>query len=51
MRQAASLAVLLALLAGCGQKGPLFLPEDTQAAERYGHQATASPDPESREKG
>ncbi len=28
--------LLLALLAGCGQKGPLYLPDDEAAAERYG---------------
>lgn len=32
----ALLAVALILLAGCGQKGPLYLPGDTEAAERYG---------------
>ena len=33
----ATLALALALaLAGCGQKGPLYLPDDEQAAERYG---------------
>lgn len=32
----ALLAVALMLLAGCGQKGPLYLPDDTEAAERYG---------------
>lgn len=29
-------AGLALLLAGCGQKGPLYLPDDEQAAERYG---------------
>ncbi|NWN82714.1 MAG: lipoprotein [Halomonas sp.] len=32
----AALALMLAIgLAGCGQKGPLYLPGDEQAAERY----------------
>lgn len=32
-----ALTLLLALLlAGCGQKGPLYLPDDKAAAERYG---------------
>lgn len=30
------LAVVLMLLVGCGQKGPLYLPDDSEAAERYG---------------
>ncbi|MBN8412942.1 lipoprotein [Halomonas sp. DP8Y7-3] len=32
------LILLLAMtsLAGCGQKGPLYLPGDEEAAERYG---------------
>lgn len=39
-RLAASLAPMLALalalgLAGCGQKGPLTLPDDERAAERH----------------
>lgn len=29
------LVALLSLLAGCGQKGPLYLPDDEAAAERY----------------
>nr|WP_282040578.1 lipoprotein [Halomonas alimentaria] len=34
---ALGLALILALgLAGCGQKGPLYLPDDEQAAEQYG---------------
>ncbi|MBB3141335.1 putative small lipoprotein YifL [Halomonas organivorans] len=37
MRRLAPLTLLtLALLAGCGQKGPLYLPGDEAAAERYG---------------
>ncbi len=28
-------ALLLMLLAGCGQKGPLYLPGDEEAAEAY----------------
>ncbi|QFU03301.1 hypothetical protein FIU83_16845 [Halomonas sp. THAF5a] len=39
-------ALMLALaLAGCGQKGPLYLPGDEAAAERYdpaGEQATSN---------
>ncbi|MDI5890073.1 lipoprotein [Halomonas sp. LR5S13] len=36
MRRLAPLAVALGLtLAGCGQKGPLYLPDDEAAAERY----------------
>lgn len=31
----AALALALAL-AGCGQKGPLYLPDDKAAADRYG---------------
>ena len=31
------LALVMALgLAGCGQKGPLYLPDGEQAAEQYG---------------
>ncbi|TFH85335.1 hypothetical protein EQG41_17995 [Billgrantia azerbaijanica] len=29
------------LLAGCGQKGPLYLPGDEAAAERYGNPPSA----------
>ncbi len=29
------IALVLTVLAGCGQKGPLYLPGDEQAAERY----------------
>ncbi|MFG6158502.1 lipoprotein [Halomonas sp. 1390] len=42
----AALALTLAL-AGCGQKGPLYLPGDEAAAERYdpaGEQATSNDD-------
>jgi predicted small lipoprotein YifL len=46
-----ALGALLLLLAGCGQKGPLFLPDDEQAAERYGSAEPAPSDTESREKG
>lgn len=38
MRQLSSLCLailMLALLAGCGQKGPLYLPGDEEAAETY----------------
>ncbi|SFH60952.1 lipoprotein-attachment site-containing protein [Modicisalibacter xianhensis] len=31
----AGLLLALTLLAGCGQKGPLYLPGDEQAAETY----------------
>ena len=27
-------AIILALLAGCGQKGPLYLPDETQQQEK-----------------
>jgi len=34
---AMTLALVMALgLAGCGQKGPLYLPDDEPAAEQYG---------------
>lgn len=36
MTRLAFAALLLMLLAGCGQKGPLYLPDDAEAAERYG---------------
>lgn len=38
MRQLSSLGLallMLALLAGCGQKGPLYLPGDEEAAATY----------------
>lgn len=38
MHQLSSLGLavlMLALLAGCGQKGPLYLPGDEEAAEAY----------------
>ena len=39
------LALILALgLAGCGQKGPLYLPGDEQAAEQYGPREAAQGD-------
>ncbi len=38
-RTLALAALALALLAGCGQKGPLYLPDDEAAAERYGGSA------------
>lgn len=34
--RASSCLALALLLAGCGQKGPLYLPDDKAAAERYG---------------
>ncbi|QTF92627.1 lipoprotein [Halomonas sp. BM-2019] len=38
---ALSLALAMALgLAGCGQKGPLYLPDDERTAERYGPRDT-----------
>jgi len=43
-RRRALAAVLLAaalLLAGCGQKGPLYLPGDEAAAEQYGNPPSA----------
>ncbi|MBW6393100.1 lipoprotein [Halomonas sp. Y3S6] len=36
------MALTLALLAGCGQKGPLYLPGDEAAEERYGNPAVQS---------
>lgn len=36
----ALLPALLMVLAGCGQKGPLYLPGDEEAAERYGPRET-----------
>lgn len=30
-----ALAVLTAALAGCGQKGPLYLPDDEKAAQEH----------------
>ncbi len=40
--------VALALLAGCGQKGPLYMPGDEQAAEQY-DPADAYPDQQERQ--
>lgn len=43
--RAALLALALLLVTGCGQKGPLYHPDDAQAAERYGDPADdATPD-------
>ncbi|MDN3522718.1 LPS translocon maturation chaperone LptM [Halomonas ramblicola] len=44
----AAALLLAALLVGCGQKGPLYLPGDEQAAEQYGAEPDddASPDDE-----
>ncbi|QTP60829.1 lipoprotein [Billgrantia antri] len=39
VRTPALMALTLALLAGCGQKGPLYLPGDEAAEERYGNPA------------
>lgn len=38
-RPLALAALALLLLAGCGQKGPLYLPGDEAAEERYGSPA------------
>lgn len=52
--RAFAIIVTLLLLAGCGQKGPLYLPGDEAAAERYDPQQerqddapTPAPDSES----
>ncbi|HSH49356.1 MAG TPA: lipoprotein [Halomonas sp.] len=37
------------LLGGCGQKGPLYLPGDEAAAERYGIPAQSDAEPEEAE--
>ncbi|MFC2991656.1 MULTISPECIES: LPS translocon maturation chaperone LptM [Halomonas] len=45
MARPALTALLLALLvgvAGCGQKGPLYLPDDEQAAQQYGPRDAAN---------
>ncbi|MFY0992772.1 LPS translocon maturation chaperone LptM [Halomonas sp. C05BenzN] len=44
----AALALLVGL-AGCGQKGPLYLPDDEQAAERYGQPADNDDTPQDSE--
>ncbi|MCK0715041.1 lipoprotein [Chromohalobacter sarecensis] len=31
----AALGIALLTLAGCGQKGPLYMPDDEQASEQY----------------
>ncbi|MCT8469244.1 lipoprotein [Chromohalobacter canadensis] len=31
----AALGIALFTLAGCGQKGPLYMPDDEQASEQY----------------
>ncbi|NAW34549.1 hypothetical protein GRB96_08975 [Halomonas alimentaria] len=43
---ALGLALILGL-AGCGQKGPLYLPDDEQAAEQYGPREAAQSEEES----
>ncbi|MDI5987185.1 lipoprotein [Halomonas sp. M4R5S39] len=44
------LALMLgAALAGCGQKGPLYLPDDEAAAERYGAPADTDDAPQDSE--
>lgn len=35
MARIAWLILFALLLAGCGQKGPLYMPEDSEAAKRY----------------
>ncbi|MCM5705245.1 lipoprotein [Larsenimonas salina] len=35
MKTRLALLVSVALLAGCGQKGPLYMPNDEAAAEKY----------------
>ena len=32
-----AIALSVALLAGCGQKGPLYLPDDQKAAKEHRH--------------
>ncbi|QEA38522.1 lipoprotein [Pistricoccus aurantiacus] len=44
MARFAWLILCALLLAGCGQKGPLYMPDDEQAAERFDPQ-DALPDP------
>ncbi|SDK02162.1 lipoprotein-attachment site-containing protein [Billgrantia gudaonensis] len=45
-RLALGVVLLAALLvAGCGQKGPLYLPDDEAAAERYDRSAPADDAP------
>ena len=34
--------LVLALLAGCGQKGPLYLPDDAPAADQHGPRDAAN---------
>ncbi|PXX92826.1 hypothetical protein CR158_03785 [Halomonas heilongjiangensis] len=44
------LALMLGVaLAGCGQKGPLYLPDDEAAAERYGAPADTDDAPQDSE--
>jgi predicted small lipoprotein YifL len=43
MRQAAPLLGVLLLLAGCGQKGPLYLPDKKPAAVAAPAQPAAAP--------
>ncbi|ERL51235.1 LPS translocon maturation chaperone LptM [Halomonas huangheensis] len=40
------LLLLSFVVAGCGQKGPLYLPSDEEAAERYGPREEAQQDEE-----
>lgn len=39
-----ALLVMLLVIAGCGQKGPLYLPDDDEAAERYDPQGASDDD-------
>ena len=41
MSRRLALATLILLLTGCGQTGPLYLPGDERAAERYGNPAAS----------
>ncbi|WP_417329415.1 LPS translocon maturation chaperone LptM [Halomonas cupida] len=44
LRTSAMLTLLGLMVAGCGQKGPLYLPGDEEAAERYGPREEAQQD-------
>lgn len=49
IRTGALLTLLGLMLAGCGQKGPLYLPDDEDAAERYGPREKAQQDEKQQE--